>query len=300
MSFDEAFKSVIVSREAKLTLRQNHLHIAQAGNEADLFLKDLAFIILESPQITLTSALLSALADARVLLLSCDEAHLPNGVFMPFLAHFQSTQVARAQLAATPQKRAILWQKIVKNKIANQACVLRQNDHAREAAELDALAKSVRLNDANFAESHAAALYFRTLFGEGFTRDELCFENSALNYGYAIVRAAIVRAVCISGLLAWNGIKHCNVYNQFNLADDLIEPFRAFVDGCVTQMLRQDPAPPDDFLAPAHKRALIQNLQTPVLINRQKLPLIRAANHFVQSFKSALIEGGELYEIAFA
>lgn len=295
MSFDEAFKSVIIANNAKLHLKQNHLHITQNGNEANLYLKDLAFIILESPQITLTSALLSALAKAKIVLLSCDESHLPNGIFMPFLAHFQASQIAKEQIAVKEQTKAILWQKIIQNKIRNQAFVLSRTGHKKASDELLAIAKSVRLNDSTFAESRAAALYFKTLFGKEFSRNELCFENSALNYGYAIVRGAIVRAVCISGLLAWFGIKHANALNQFNLCDDIIEPFRAFVDMKVLS-LQSD----SEFLGKAHKHALIENLQSQVQLNDKKMPLIRAINHFVQNFRSALLDGGELANVGFA
>ena len=294
MSFDEAFKSVIIANEAKLTLKQKHLHIAQADNEAMLYLKDLSFIILESPQITLTSALLSALAKAKIVLLSCDESHLPNGVFMPFLGHFNTSLLAKEQFSVSEQRKAILWQKIIQNKIRNQAFVLRHAKHDEQATELLNLAKSVKLNDSSYMESRAAALYFKTLFGKDFSREELCFENSALNYGYAIVRAAVVRAVCVSGLLSWLGIKHANAYNQFNLCDDIIEVFRAFVDIKVLEFKSED-----DFLGKEHKKALIENLQSPVLINSQSLPLIRAINHFVQSFKNALLNGAELANVSF-
>ena len=295
MSFDEAFKSVIIANDAKLTLKQKHLHIAQANNEAMLYLKDLSFIILESPQITLTSALLSAIADSKIVLLVCNESHLPNGLFMPFLAHFQASQIAKEQIAVKEQTKAILWQKIIQNKIRNQAFVLSRTGHKKASDELMDMAKQVRLNDSAFAESRAAALYFKTLFGIDFSRNDLCFTNSALNYGYAIVRAAIVRAVCISGLLAWFGIKHANAYNPFNLCDDIIEPFRAFVDMKVLS-LKSD----SEFLGKAHKRELVANLQSEALLDDKKMPLIRAINHFVQSFRNALINGGELANVGFA
>ena len=295
MSFDEAFKSVVIANDAKISLKHNHLHISQSDNEANLYLKDLAFIILESPQITLTSALLSAIADCKIVLLSCDKSHLPNGVFMPFLAHFQASQIAKEQIAVKEQTKAILWQKIIQNKIRNQAFVLSHTGHKKAGDKLIDMAKQVRLNDSSFVESRAAALYFKTLFGIDFSRSDLCFTNSALNYGYAIVRAAIVRAVCISGLLSWFGIRHANAFNQFNLCDDIIEPFRAFVDMRVLS-LKSD----SEFLGKAHKHALIENLQSEVQLNDKKIPLIRAVNHFVQSFRSALLDGGELANVSFA
>lgn len=270
------------------------MHIIQRDNEANLYLKDLSFIILESPQITLTSALLSALAEHKITLLTCDESHLPNGIFMPFLGHFQASQIAKAQLVIKPQTKAILWQKIIKNKITNQAFVLSQMGHKKQHKELLDFAKQVCLNDSTLMESRAAALYFKTLFGISFSRNQPLFINSALNYGYAIVRAAIVRAVCISGLLSWLRIKHSNTFNQFNLCDDIIEVFRAFVD-MKALGLKSD----NEILDKAHKRELIEILQYEISLNGAKMPLIRGVNHFVQSVKNALLEGGKLANVGF-
>lgn len=294
MSYDEAFKSVIISNDAKLTLCKNHLQINQADNIAKLYLKDLAFIILESSQITLTSALLSALAKAKIILLSCDESHLINGIFMPFLTHFHASFVVKEQVEVSAKTKAILWQKIIKNKITNQAFVLQSAGFKKQSQTLLEWAKNVKLNDASFMESQAAALYFKTLFGKDFSRDDLCFENSALNYGYAIIRAAIVRAVCISGLCPAFGIKHDNAYNQFNLCDDIIEVFRAFVDMKVISLKSND-----DFLDKTYKKALIENLQSNAFFNGKNMPLIRSINHYVANFKNALLNGDELEYVGF-
>lgn len=297
MSYDEAFKSVIISNEAKLTLCKNHLQINQADNIAKLYLKDLSFIILESPQITITSALLSALAKFKITLLSCDESHLPNGIFTPFLTHFNASLTLKEQLLVKQQTKAILWQKIIQNKITNQASVLQNAGFKKQSQTLLEWAKNVALNDGTFMESKAAALYFKTLFGKNFSRDDLCFENSALNYGYAIVRAAIVRAVCISGLCPALGIKHGNAYNGFNLCDDIIEVFRAFVDMKV--LLLKKEVNSGDFLDKTHKIALIENLQSAVFFEDKNIALIRAINHFVANFKNALLNGEKLNYVSF-
>lgn len=293
-TIDAAFKSVVISKEAKLNLKQNHLHIFQAENEANLYLKDIAFIILESPQITLTSALLSAFAKHKITLLSCDESHLINGIFTPFAGHFQSGAIAKAQMQISQQKKAILWQKIIKNKITNQAFVLAKFKHENKANELKEFAKNVKINDSSCLEGRAAAAYFKALFGKDFRREDLCFENAALNYGYAIVRAAIIRAVCVSGLCAWLGVKHDNALNAFCLADDLIEPFRAFVDVKVCEIHAGN-----EFLQKEQKRDLMQILQNEVRVDDKKLPLIRAVNHYTQGFKNALLGEHELPNVSF-
>lgn len=295
--YDEAFKSVLIANEARLNLSQNHLKITQGENEAMIFLKDIAIIVLESHHITLTSTLLNALVAHKIVLLSCDESHQINGIFTPFAGHFMSAKIAREQLAVSAQTKAILWQKIVKNKILNQAEILRQDSHENAQNELVELSKRVALNDGTNAEATAAVIYFKALFGAKFSRDKVCFINAALNYGYAIVRACVTRAVCISGLLTWAGIKHSNLYNAFSLCDDIIEPFRPFVDRIVLDLAKNPPS--DEALRKEDKRALIEVLHAKAKIGGQNLALNRAVNRFVQSFKSALLEGEKIVSVKF-
>ncbi|HHO0603903.1 TPA: type II CRISPR-associated endonuclease Cas1 [Campylobacter jejuni] len=206
----------------------------------------------------------------------------------------QSAKIAKEQMNVSAQKKAILWQKIIKNKILNQAFILKKHNKIEQSNELINLAKKVSLNDSKNIEAVAAALYFKTLFGTSFSRDELCFENSALNYGYAIIRACIIRAVCISGLLPWLGIKHDNIYNSFALCDDLIEVFRASVDDCVLKLKGES-----EFLSKDDKRALIGNLQSKINFDGQNYPLNRAINHYVANFKNALLYEDELKIVKF-
>lgn len=121
MSYDEAFKTLLISSNAKLNLELNHLVIKQDENIAKLFLKDINIIVLESLQASLSSALFNAFARHKIILLTCDETHSINGVFTPFLGHFQSAKIAKEQMNVSAQKKAILWQKIIKNKIPEQA-----------------------------------------------------------------------------------------------------------------------------------------------------------------------------------
>ncbi|EAH8292847.1 type II CRISPR-associated endonuclease Cas1 [Campylobacter jejuni] len=257
MSYDEAFKTLLISSNAKLNLELNHLVIKQDENIAKLFLKDINIIILESLQASLSSALFNAFAKHKIILLTCDETHSINGIFTPFLGHFQSAKIAKEQINVSAQKKAILWQKIIKNKILNQAFVLKKHNKIEQS-------------------------------------NELCFENSALNYGYAIIRACIIRAVCISGLLPWLGIKHDNIYNSFALCDDLIEVFRASVDDCVLKLKGES-----EFLSKDDKRALIGNLQSKINFDGQNYPLNRAINHYVANFKNALLYEDELKIVKF-
>ena len=298
MSFDEAFKSVLIGSNVKLSLKLNHLVIKKDESETKLFLKDINLIILETHQINLNSALLNALVKHKIILLTCDESHQINGIFTPFLGHFLSAKIAKEQMAVSVQRKAILWQKIIKNKIKNQAYVLKFSKQQKQSEELLEFSKRVLLGDSKNVEANAAALYFKTLFGKNFYREELCFVNSALNYGYAVIRACIIRSVCISGLLTWQGIKHDNIYNNFNLCDDLIEVFRPWVDLCVLALLKnkQDD---NEFITKENKRMLIENLQSKVKIDGKIYPLNRAINHYTQNFKNALLDNQELMLVEF-
>ena len=238
MGYDEAFRNVIIASKAHLRLQDNHLVAQDGEHTARFYIKDLHCVILESPQITITQALLNALAQSKVLLLTCDRTHVVSGVFTPFLGHFANAQVAREHIAVSVESKARLWQEIVQNKIHNQAFVLQTCGFVREAENLAGLCERVALDDSSNVEANAAALYFKTLFGEGFSRKvKHKIHNALLDYGYAIVRGCVIRSVCMSGLLTWAGIKHSNQFNQFNLCDDIIEVFRPFVDRCVLGLL---------------------------------------------------------------
>lgn len=305
--FDSHFRTLFISSPAHLRLESKRLiierkesaspHKALAHKEAkdtkdsdnlsDIYspyksdkkdsvaipLADIAYIILESPRITLSSALLDALSTHKVALISCDSSHLPSGIFTPFLGHYRSLAVLESQIALKKQTKSIIWQQIIKSKITNQCSALKlaKPNEIKAIDSLQSLAKSVQLGDSTYNEAKAAAIYFKALFGNSFTRmrdinsqinaiNELGTQalvagdstvdtadtkdsatnaiiNSALNYGYAIVRAAIVRTLSSSGLNPALGLSHTNAFNPFNLADDIIEPFRAFVDSLVVEML---------------------------------------------------------------
>lgn len=207
--------------------------------------------------------------------------------------------MAREQIAVSAESKARLWQQIVQNKIHNQASVLQSCGYITEAAELARMCEKVEADDASNVEAKAAALYFKTLFGIGFSRKaKHKIHNALLDYGYAIVRSCVIRSVCMSGLLTWSGIKHSNQFNQFNLCDDIIEVFRPFVDRCVLGLLESrglDSLDEDlECMSKQDKKALIENLQSEAKVGEQSFPLSRAINHYVQRFKNALLYGQPL------
>ncbi|MCX2716835.1 type II CRISPR-associated endonuclease Cas1 [Helicobacter sp. MIT 21-1697] len=286
--FDAAFRTLFLSTPARLSLADKHLCIAQKDKESvRIPLVDILCVMLESHQITLTNALLNAFALHKIIVFTCNESHLPSGLFMPFLGHYRSLSVLQSQIELSKQRKAILWQQIIKAKITNQARLLQMCGLA-ESAQLESLAKNVQLGDSYNNEAKAAAIYFKALFGKDFSRKVQIFEdskmgtiNAALNYAYALTRGVITRSLCASGLNPALGINHKNQFNAFNLADDLIEPYRPFVDSIVVQMVEIGEL--GESLSLQNRVKLVDILQSAVIVENKLYPLSRAVIVNVQS-----------------
>lgn len=229
-----AWRVVQITSACKLSVKNRQLLYEPAdGENVTLPLEDIAVVILESRHILMTSTLLSELAEYGICLFSCDGTHTPNGVYTAFGNHSRHSEVANLQISVSEPLKKRLWQKIVKAKIRNQAEVLRRVG-SRFCDKLEEIAKNIQSGDTTNGEAFAAGLYWDNLF-ENFKRHDADITNAALNYGYAIVRGAVARSLVGAGLLPCFGLHHANNLNAFNLADDVIEPFRAFVDWAVVK-----------------------------------------------------------------
>lgn len=234
-----AWRSVVISKPARLSLKQGALLVEQTQGTASVPLEDIASLVLDNPQITLTTPLLSACAEQQVLVITVNDSHTPNGVFLAHTPHSRAVKVMRQQLAMSQPHKKRLWQLIVQHKIRNQAQLLAQYEQSDSVERLLALAERTKSGDSDNCEAIAAQTYFPALFGKSFTRDTSVFANSALNYGYAIIRAAIARSLVSYGFLPAFGLHHRNELNAFNLADDFIEPYRIFMDAKVKKLTEQ-------------------------------------------------------------
>ncbi|MDO8892070.1 MAG: type II CRISPR-associated endonuclease Cas1 [Sulfurimicrobium sp.] len=258
------WRSVVIANPATLTLVDRALTIEQGTNSARVMLEDISVLVLDHPQISLTAPLLSACAEAQIAVLTVNASHLPNGVLLPYLPHSRALKVMTAQLAQTQPDRKRLWQRIVRFKIRNQASVLARAGQPDDARRLQQLARDVRSGDPDNCEAQAAQIYFRGLFNPHFHRGQSRFHNAALNYGYAVVRAAIARTLTGYGFLPAFGLFHHSEQNAFNLADDLIEPYRPLVDAAVLAHYPEEPA---RDLEPADKGRLVSLLHEDVTLS---------------------------------
>jgi CRISPR-associated protein Cas1 len=227
-----AWRSVVITQPSRLRLEQKALLVEQDAGSVRIPLEDISVLVIDQPQVSLTAQLLSACAARQIAVITVDETHTPNGVLLPHLPHSRALQVMRKQLDMSQPRRKRLWQGIVQRKINNQAEVLQRS--GLEAANLlHQMARDVKSGDSGNLEAHAAQAYFRALFGLGFSRAQERLHNAALNYGYSVIRSALARNLVAYGFITAFGLHHKNEQNAFNLADDLIEPFRPILDAHV-------------------------------------------------------------------
>lgn len=290
-----AWRSVMISKPSRLSLKDKALRVAQSEGTASVPLEDIATLVIENPEVSITSKLLSACAAHQVAVITVDEAHHPNGVLLAHLPHSRVGKILRAQMYLSRPKQKRLWQCIIKQKIRNQAMVLEGNGHERRAHRLFALANEVRSGDTGLAEAHASQAYFPALFGKRFTRGQERFHNAALNYGYSIVRSVIARSLVSYGFLTALGLHHHNEQNAFNLADDLIEPFRPLLDDYVLEQFSAEEEP-ETGLRPEHKSKLVGFLHEDITVltssgEHERSTLLAAVNEVVSSLSRALRQG---------
>lgn len=277
-----SFRSIIISNSASLSLKNNNLLINN-GNEFLIPIEDISVLVIEGVSVNLTNRLLSKLSEYGVATIICDNKHLPTTLVMPLNTHYKSFKVLKEQLNLTASFNKRIWQKVIKQKIYNQGECLKLLDlHGDEF--LKKLSESVESGDKGNKEAIGAKYYFKNIFGEKFIReDDMNCINSALNYGYTIFRSAIARTLVMYGFNPCLGVHHCNELNQFNLADDFIEPFRPIVDLWVYKNIKED-----DILCKEHRIELVNLLNYECIIENKNHSILNAIDKMISSYKTAV------------
>lgn len=280
-----SWRVVLIQNRARLSLKNRQFHaVLEDDREVTVPIEDMGVLILESSQILLSSALLAELQAQNVPVLTCGSDHMPNGLMNSFHRHSRQGEIASLQVAASEPFRKRCWQKIVRAKIANQGACLDRAGVARHP--LKEIARQVDSGDTKNREAQAAREYFPLLFGPDFLRSAESGINSALNYGYAIVRACLGRACVAYGLLPCFGLHHKSTLNAFNLVDDLLEPFRPIVDKLVYDHLKTGRA--DDSLSKEDRAVLAMLPSHQVLVGAEVQTVVNAAEICAQSLSSAI------------
>ncbi len=252
------------------------------SNTRTVPIEDIGVIILDHKQITITQALLAELLDNNCAVITCDSRQLPVGLLLPLAGNSIQNERFRNQLDASLPLKKQLWQQTIEAKIRNQEAMLEYTTGEVHKNMLK-WSDSVRSGDTENVEARAAVYYWKTLFPDNpfFVRDhEGGGANALLNYGYAILRAIVARALVGSGLLPTLGIHHHNRYNAYCLADDIMEPYRPYVDKVVVDILNDDP---DAEITVATKIQLLNIPVTEVLIGGKRSPLMVAVSHTTSS-----------------
>lgn len=273
-------RTLYFGNPAYLCLRDNQLVVKKKDGEPKTVpVEDVGFIILDSPQVTISCALLSFLTKNNCAVISCDSKHLPSGLFLPLAGNSLQNERFRHQIEASLPLKKQLWQQTVQQKILNQASVL-QLRRKCPVKILFSCAGNVRSGDADNREAVAAAYYWKQLFPllESFTRDRFGVPpNNIFNYGYAILRGVVARSLVASGLLPTFGIHHSNRYNAYCLADDIMEPYRPIVDKLIIEKLDGMKEIPAEL----SRELKISLLEIPILDTRiggKRSPLMNAVS----------------------
>ncbi len=242
--------------------------------------------MVESDKATTSSYVLQQLAENGSVVYFCNGQHIPCGVLLPFNSHSRQLKILETQLAVSKPQNKRLWQQIVQQKILNQAECL--NLSGKEGSlEISSMVKRVQSGDSSNIEAQVAAKYFRLLFGTDFRRQNhrtahtIDTINASLNYGYSIIRAAIARTLVVYGFETCLGIFHHNETNNYNLADDLLEPYRPLVDLFTVNNLK------DAKLTPSYKRQLYSLLNYEIVSGKERHSVMYSIERLVKSLNSA-------------
>lgn len=276
-------------------------YASQSASEEEAItrpIEDIGVLVIDHPQITLTSALIAALLDNNCAIITCNGRRMPTGLLLPLDGNTTQSERFQDQINASLPLKKQLWQQTIKQKIANQAMVLKRMTKA-EVRCMEKWANDVKSGDTDNLEGRAAAYYWKNLFipeVENFVRGrEEAPPNNMLNYGYAILRAIVARALVSSGLLPTFGIHHHNRYNAYCLADDIMEPYRPYVDAHIREWMHDNDAP--EKLTTEIKAYLLQIPTLEVEIEGKRSPMMVAVSQTTSSLYKCF--SGELRKISY-
>lgn len=276
-------RTLYFGNEAYLSTQKQRLVVRfpDSSNTKTIPIEDIALVILDHYRLTLTTTLLNALLGNNTAVITCDAQHLPLGMFLNLNGHTLQQEHFAQQIAVTQAKKDRLWKQVIQAKISNQATLL--ENQGIFVQNMRRWVSKVKNGDPENLEARAAGYYWKHLFGElKFTRERFgAAPNGLLNYGYTILRGLVARALVGSGLLPTLGIHHHNKYNAYCLADDIMEPYRPFVDQIVLYLVNNGVGE----LTSESKQTLLKIPTLDVIINQQRSPLMVAVQQTTASLQ---------------
>ena len=274
-----SWRIVVISKRAKLDYQLGYL-VVRNEEVTKIHLSEISTILIESTAATVTTSLLAELTKKKIKVIFCDEKRNPSSELVGYYGSHDTSNKIRKQIQWSRHSKEAIWTEIVTEKIRKQKELLK-NMGKEEAGLLESYLQEIGWNDETNREGHAAKVYFNALFGMTFTRTADCPENAALNYGYSILLSAFAREIVASGYITQLGLFHDNMFNQFNLASDLMEPFRVLIDQKILQMKLID-------FEHNEKMQLVDVLNQEVLIDGKKQYVNNAIKIYCKSVFDAL------------
>ncbi len=276
-----SWRTVIITNSAKLDYQMGYM-VVRRDTVTKIHISEIHTVLIESTAVSLTAALLAELAKHKVKVIFCDSKRNPCSEVVPYYGAHDTSRKVRNQIAWNEDSKLAVWTEIVSEKIRNQRRVL-EDYHKSEAELLVQYLKELEFGDKTNREGHAAKVYFNALFGKDFSRSTDCVTNAALNYGYSIILSSFTREIVLNGYITQIGLFHDNMFNPFNLASDLMEPFRTLVDRCVLKLK------PEVF-EPSEKIELVSIVNQNVIINGRSELVSNAIKIYTRSIFDAIEE----------
>lgn len=276
-----SWRVVVISKRAKLDYQLGYL-VVRNENVTKIHLGEISTLLIESTAVSITTSLLAELIKKKIKVIFCDEKRNPSSELVGYYGSHDTSSKVRNQIQWSRNSKDAVWTEIVTEKIRKQKKLL-EYQGKEESKLLDSYLQEIKWNDETNREGHAAKVYFNALFGLDFTRTTDCSVNSALNYGYSIILSAFTREITANGYITQLGLFHDNMFNQFNLASDLMEPFRVLVDKEVLEMKFEE-------FEVDEKRRLVNILNHEVVIDGKVQYVNNAVKIYCKSVFDALNE----------
>lgn len=271
---------MVIASSAKLDYQMGYL-VVRKDTVTKIHLSEIRLLLIESTAVSLTAALLAELTDKKIKVIFCDAKRNPSSELLPYYGAHDTSLKIRNQIAWSDKIKVQMWTEIVSEKIRKQREVLLLREKKEEADLLGQYLEEMELGDATNREGHAAKVYFNALFGKDFSRSVDNVANAALNYGYSILLSAFTREITANGYLTQLGLFHDNMFNPFNLASDLMEPFRPLVDRRVLQLQFSE-------LQHEQKMQLVDILNMEIFVNERKEYVANAIKIYCKSVFDAI------------
>lgn len=227
------WRTVIVNTHSKLTYKSNHLIFKDASRTEMIHLSEIDVLLLETTDIVLSTMLIKRLVDENILVIFCDDKRLPTALLTPYYGRHDSSLQLSKQISWDEAIKADVWTTIIAQKIINQSLFLGASGFYEKSQSIMDLYHGLENYDPSNREGHAARIYFNTLFGNDFSREQDNNINAGLDYGYTLLLSMFARELVVTGCMTQFGLKHSNQFNQFNFASDIMEPFRPLIDQIV-------------------------------------------------------------------